>query len=105
MERLQGFQKRYLRGLAHGLKPVVYVGQRGLTPALVGAMNAALDHHELVKVKFIEFKEKEKKQAMVAEIEKTVSCEMIGLIGHMATFFRRQADPEKRKIDLPRRAS
>lgn len=105
MERLQGFQKRHLRGLAHGLKPVVYVGQKGLTPALVDAMNVALDHHELVKVKFIEFKEKEKKQAMVAEIEKTVRCEMVGLIGHMATFFRRQADPEKRKIDLPRRAS
>ena len=105
MERLQGFQKRFLRGLAHGLKPVVYVGQKGLTAALADAMNAALDQHELVKVKFIEFKEKEKKQAMVAEIEKTVCCEMIGLIGHMATFFRRQADPKKRKIDLPHRAS
>ncbi len=103
MDSLQGFQKRFLRGLAHSLKPVVFVGQKGFTPSLGDAMNDALDHHELVKVKFVEFKEKEKKLALVAQIEKTAPCEMVGLVGHMATFFRQHSDPEKRKVRLPQR--
>jgi RNA-binding protein len=105
MDRLKGFQKRFLRGLAHSLKPVVFVGQKGFTQSLADAMDDALDHHELVKVKFLEFKEKEKKLALVEQIEKAASCEMVGLVGHIATFFRQQSDPEKRKINLPKHAA
>lgn len=105
MDSLQGFQKRFLRGLAHSLKPVVFVGQKGFTRTLADAMDDALDHHELVKVKFVEFKEKEKKLALVEQIEKTVPCQMVGLVGHVATFFRQQKDPEKRKILLPQRSA
>ena len=104
MDRLKGFQKRFLRGLAHSLKPVVFVGQKGFTQSLADAMDDALDHHELVKVKFVEFKEKEKKLALIKQIEKSVPCEMVGLVGHIATFFRQQSDPEKRKISLPKHA-
>ena len=101
MEPLKGFQKRYLRGLAHGLKPVVFVGQRGLTESMTDAMDDALAQHELVKIKFNEFKEKEKKQAIADAIQKATDCELVHLIGHMATFYRRQPDPERRKIELP----
>jgi RNA-binding protein len=104
MDGLKGFQKRFLRGLAHGIKPVVFVGQKGLTPSLVSAIGEALDHHELIKVKFVDFKEKEKKSAMIEQIEKATPCETVGRVGHIATFFRQQSDPEKRKIILPRTA-
>ena len=104
MDSLKGFQKRFLRGLAHALKPLVFVGQKGFTQSLVDAIDDALGHHELVKVKFVEFKEKQMKLALVEQIEKTVSCEMVGMVGHVATFFRQQNDPEKRKIDLPQHA-
>ena len=101
MVALQGFQKRYLRGVAHALKPVVFVGQRGFTTQLVDALNEALDRHELVKIKFVEFKEKDRKQAIIAKLEDAAACELVDRIGHMATFYRRQTDPEKRKIVLP----
>ena len=104
MDDLKGFQKRFLRGLAHSFKPVVFVGQKGFTTTLVKAMKDALEHHELVKVKFIDFKEKEKKLTLVQQIEESVPCELVGLVGHIATFYRRQPDPEKRKIVLPRKA-
>ncbi len=104
MDRLKGFQKRFLRGVAHSLKPVVFVGQKGFSPTLIDAMNEALDRHELVKVKFIEFKEKEQKLALVRQIETAASCEMVAVVGHMATFFRRHSDPQKRKIKLPQRS-
>ena len=100
---LAGFQKRFLRGLAHSLKPVVFVGQKGFSPSLVKAMNEALDRHELIKVKFVEFKEKEQKQAVVQQIEKGVPCESVGMVGHMAIFYRQQPDADKRKIVLPAR--
>jgi len=58
MEALKGFQKKFLKGRAHGLKPVVFLGQKGLTDNLIDSIHEALDTHELVKVKFIEFKEK-----------------------------------------------
>lgn len=103
MDSLKGFQKRFLRGVAHSLKPLVFVGQKGFTRSLADAMDDALDHHELVKVKFIEFKEKEKKLALVAQIEKNLPCELVGLVGHVATFYRQHSDPDKRRITLPRR--
>ena len=67
-------------------------------------MTDALDHHELVKVKFVEFKEKQMKLALAGQIEESVPCELVGLVGHVATFFRQQSDPEKRRISLPKHA-
>ena len=48
---LNGKQRRYLRGLAHSLEPIVQLGKGGLTDGVVGAVDAALADHELIKVK------------------------------------------------------
>ncbi len=101
MEALDGFQKKFLKSLAHGLKPVVYLGQRGLTPNLMESIHDALNTHELIKVKFIEFKEKKQKAEMAETIEAETGCQLVGMIGHIAIFYRQQADPDKRKIKLP----
>lgn len=101
MKKLNGSLKKHLRGLAHGLKPVVFVGQRNLTANVIKALQEALDYHELIKVKCIDFKEKEQKKKIAQEIEKLADCELVGMIGHILTFFRQQPDPEKRKVILP----
>ena len=44
-------QKRHLRGLTHALQPVVIVGDKGLTEAVMAEIELALDHHELVKIR------------------------------------------------------
>jgi RNA-binding protein len=103
MEILKGYQKKFLKGLAHRLKPVVFIGQRGLSRNLIGSIHDALDTHELIKVKFVEFKEKQQKTAMAETIEAETDCRLVGLIGHTAIFYRQHADPEKRKIKLPLR--
>jgi len=103
MEKLKGFQKKYLKGLAHSKKPLVFVGQKGVTPTLIKAVDEALGTHELIKVKFIEFKEKDQKDEVSGLIEKKTGSELVGIIGHMAIFYRRQEDPEKRKITIPER--
>jgi RNA-binding protein len=85
------------------MKPVVFIGQKGLSPAVIQAVDDALNTHELIKVKFIDFKDKKQKQAIAEGIEAQTLSEMVGMIGHMALFFRRHPDPEKRKIQLPKR--
>jgi len=103
VEKLKGFQKQYLRGLAHGLKPVVFVGQKGITPEVARAVAQALSEHELIKVKFIDCKEKSQKEEIAGAIEKETASEQVGMIGHVAVFYRQQKDPEKRTIALPKR--
>ena len=102
MEKLKGFQKKYLRGLAHSLKPVVLIGQKGLTDELIKSADQALDRHELIKVKFNEFKEKDQKAAITEEICKRTKAELAGTIGHITILYREQKDPDKKKIILPR---
>ena len=101
---MYGFQKKYLKGLAHGLKPTVFVGQKGAVPSVVKALDEALEKHELVKMKNIEFKEQSKKEAIAAVLEKEARAERVAMIGHMAILYRQQKDPEKRKIVLPVRS-
>lgn len=99
---LQGFQKRFLRGKAHGLKPLIQVGKHGLSEGLAEMFREALDHHELVKVRFMEFKEDKKE--LSATLAQRCDAELITILGHQALFYRQQRDPDKRKIRLPKRA-
>ncbi|HUV51044.1 MAG TPA: YhbY family RNA-binding protein [Anaerolineae bacterium] len=102
MEKLKGYQKKYLKGLAHGMKPLVFVGQKGISPALTEAVDESLKKHELIKVKFIDFKEKSQKEKIAGVIEKETASELVKMIGHIAIFYRQQKNPEKRKIDIPK---
>ncbi len=101
MKKLSGFQRKYLRGLAHGLKPVVFIGHKGMTDAVVQTLHEALSGHELIKVKFIDFKEKDQKKKIAHLIEKKAMCDMVGMIGHIGIFFKPHQDPDKRKIKIP----
>ncbi len=93
---LNGTQKRKLKSQAHHLKPVVMIGKLGITDSLVDAVNAALDDHELIKIKFIDFKE-EKKDLVVDIVSKTAS-ECIAIIGNIAIIFKQNKDIKKRRI-------
>ncbi|MDD2302994.1 MAG: YhbY family RNA-binding protein [Eubacteriales bacterium] len=98
---LTSFQKKYLRALAHGLKPVVLIGQKGVSDTLIQAVDSALTDHELIKIRFNEFKEKSQMMVIIADVEQNCRCRLAGLIGHAAILFRRHSDPDKRKIMLP----
>ena len=98
---LQGFQRRYLKGQAHGLKPLVQVGKLGLTEGLAASVREALDHHELVKVRFMDFKEEKKE--LSATLAQRCGAELIAILGHQALLYRQNPDPEKRTVRLPSR--
>ena len=96
---LKGSTKKYLRSIAHHLNPVVMIGKQGLTESVIEKVNMALDNHELIKVKFIEFKEK--KKVLSNEIAAKTGSDLIGMIGHIAIFYKQHIEEEKRKIKLP----
>ena len=99
--KLKGFQRKYLKGVAHKLKPVVFIGQKGLTNEVLRALEDALDTHELIKLRFIEFKEKEQKRKICSNVEMKIECELISLVGHTAIMYRQNRDEDKRKIHIP----
>jgi RNA-binding protein len=99
MDKLKGSQKKYLRSQAHHLKPIVIIGTKGLTGQLISSVDLALKDHELIKVKFGEFKEAKKE--ISEEIAKVTKSELIGLIGNIAIFYRQHPEPEKIKIKIP----
>jgi RNA-binding protein len=98
MEPLKGSQRKYLRAQAHHLKPLVIIGVKGVTPQLLDTIDVALRDHELIKVKFSEFKESKKE--ISEEIAKATESEQVGLIGNIAILYRQQRDPEKRKFKI-----
>lgn len=93
---LKGSERTHLRGLAHSLKPYVHVGKDGITTSLTRQIIQALNDHELIKIKFVDFKENKKEIA--AEIETATKCECVGLIGHIGIFYKQHPKPEKRRI-------
>ena len=103
MGKLKGYQKKYLKGLVHGMKPLVFVGQKGLSPAVIKAVDESLEKHELIKIKFVDFKEKGRKEEIAGVIEKKTASELVGMIGHIAIFYRQHKDPEKRTVHVPKR--
>ncbi len=99
MEKLTGSQRKWLRGQAHSLRPLVQIGQKGLTEAALREVAAALDIHELIKVQAPG--PKEDKQEIARRIEEELGAEAVGLIGHRIILYRQSPDPEQRKIELP----
>ena len=96
---LSAHQKRYLRAFAHALNPVILVGQRGLTPALLKELDGALDHHELVKVKLAN-NDRESRAESIERIRASSGAEIVQTIGGVACLYRRH--PREPKFDLPK---
>ena len=93
---------RYLRSLAHALKPVVRLGQNGLTDAVSRELDGALEHHELVKVK-LSTGDKEARLHQLDALCKSVKADCIQQIGHTATLFRRNARKPVIELALAKR--
>ena len=97
---LTGKQNRHLRGLGHGLQPVVQIGKSLLSESVVLQLDDALDQHELIKIKFGQDIEIDRK-ATGAEINASLKCSTVQAIGRTMLLFRpRKKDPT---IKLPPR--
>lgn len=96
---LTAAQTRFLRGQAHGLKAMLQVGGKGVTPALVAEVGQALEDHELIKVK-VAAEDREARAALIDELVDAAAAALVQRIGHTAVLYRPSKD--KRQIILPR---
>jgi len=92
-------QRRYLRSLAHDLHPVILLGAKGATEAVVKELDLALSHHELVKVK-LSGGDKDERQEQIDFLTQGTRSESVQQIGHIVVLFRRNEDEPK--LALPR---
>lgn len=101
MTDLNGRQRRKLKSLAHHLNPVVQIGQKGLTESLIKAVDKALADHELIKVKFIDFKDE--KHDLAEEVVRETASSLVGIIGNIAILYRDNPELEKNEKINPGR--
>jgi RNA-binding protein len=100
--KLSDRQRKFLRREAHSLKPVVTVGDKGISPALAQELDGALEHHELLKIK-VRIGDRDARDEAIAELAKTTKAELISRIGNIATLYRQ--NKEKPKLVLPKRGN
>ena len=81
-------QRKYLRSLAHERKPVIWIGQHGLTDNVMDEINTALDHHELIKIK-LRVGEREEREKVTRDLYSKTKAETIQKIGNTVTLYRR----------------
>jgi len=96
---LSSSQIRYLRGLAHPLKPVLLLGGRGVTAGVLKELEQALDDHELIKVR-LTGDDRAARAADLARLVESSHAETVQTIGRVAVLYRRNDD--KPQIALPR---
>ena len=90
---LTNAQIRTLKAQAQRLKATLKVGKEGLSPQFVSALDDALKHHELVKVKFDDFKE-QKKELSPQLAEKTGS-HLVTRVGNVVVLYRAKANKDE----------
>mgnify|MGYP001051370457 CR=1 FL=1 len=100
MPQLSNSQRDYLRREAHSLKPLVQIGKQGLTEAVQASIEQALSTRELIKVKFLDFRDQ--KQELSEELARNLGGILVSVIGNIAIIYRQHPDAEKRQIVLPR---
>jgi RNA-binding protein len=91
-------QLRFLRGRAHALKPVIQIGQHGLTAAVTAETARALSDHELIKVR-VQSGDRAARDGLIAMLVEQTASVLVQRIGHVAVLFK-QRSPLSR-IPLP----
>jgi RNA-binding protein len=80
-------QRRFLRGRAHPLKPIIQIGKTGLTDAVTKETARALHDHELIKVR-APGADRDARDALLADLAKRTGSSLVHRIGHVAVLYR-----------------
>ena len=99
-------ERKELRARAHALKPVILVGDAGLSDAVLAETDRALHDHELIKVR-LPGGEREIREQMAVRLCEQLGAQQIQAIGHIRVIFR--ANPpqltEQKQTKKPARKS
>jgi RNA-binding protein len=88
---------KFLRGISHGINPVVMIADKGLTDNVMSEIEIALDRHELIKIKIR--MDKATRTEFIASILQQTGASKIHSIGQTLTIFRE--NPDDPQFELP----
>lgn len=93
MLALNNAQIRDLKARAQRLKATLKIGKEGLSPQFLAALDGVLKHHDLVKVKFDEFKEQKKELA--PQLAEKSRSHLVTRVGNVVVLYRPKPIEEK----------
>ena len=91
-------QKKFLRGLGHQLKPVIMIGDAGLTDSVMSEFKSTIEHHELIKVR-VRAGDRKVRDEIIRDLCSKGEAALVTRIGNVALVYRR--NEEKPGIPLP----
>lgn len=81
-------QKTFLRTLAHERKPIIWLGQHGLSENVIAELETALDYHELIKLK-LRLGDRDLRAKTIEEICAKTRAEVVQCIGNIVAIYRK----------------
>ncbi len=87
-------QRKILKAKAHHLKPVIRIGQKGVSESLIAETEVALDHHELIKI-HIAGDDRDARKQMAEKVAADTGALLVDQIGKVAVLFRKNKNKEK----------
>jgi len=93
-------ERQRLKAQAHRLHPVVMIGEKGLTPAVLQAIDAALTSHELIKIR-VAGDDRDARQQCLATICASLDAAPVQQIGKILVIYRETAEPAPAKPRTP----
>jgi putative YhbY family RNA-binding protein len=104
---LSAAERKTLKARAHNLHPILQLGEKGLTDAVIAEIERALTAHELIKVRAAPLNRDERDVALASICERT-NAQAVQHIGKMLIVYRQRPRPEappEPRPRFPRRAS
>lgn len=83
--------RQLLKTKAHQLKPIVMIGDKGLSDSVHQEIARALHDHELIKVR-LSGADRDARKAMTADIALTHQAEIIQKIGHVVVLYKKKLE-------------
>ncbi len=85
-------ERKALKARAHALDPIVHLGEKGLTEAVIAEIGRALATHELLKVRAGGL-DRDEREAAFAEICTKLDAQLVQHIGKVLVIYRKRPDP------------
>lgn len=100
---LNEHQKKYLRGLGHQMKPLIMVGDAGLSESVLAEYESTLDHHELIKVR-VRVGDRDARDEIINKLCEDSAAQLIQRTGNVALLYRPNLKKKlEKRIRIPAR--
>lgn len=96
MIELTSKQRKSLEKMAHDLNPVVIIGGAGVTEGVEQMVSKTLADHELIKIKFNEYKDD--KIELANDLAQKSDATLVRVIGNVAILYKEAEEEKDRKI-------